>query len=204
DLPEVGQGDDHVVETAGAPELAIAGMVAAGPDETEGPLQLSPGQGRHPRHHRTHRFVSGGAEAVFRHQAQDFRGVHLEDHLLGGAGGLEHPDVGLFQQGFQGLGKIPQPVADGQIALAAERWMVEDAYFLHFREVPPYQVPNLSPTCGCLAAINSGAFTFPSSLVRKRLTEMAPPATASLRPRSLTARISPAAAWGDSPKKAAL
>ncbi len=51
DLPGVGQSDDHVVEAAGAPELAVTGVVAAGADEAEGPVDLPLGQGLHARHH---------------------------------------------------------------------------------------------------------------------------------------------------------
>ena len=60
------------------------------------------------------------------------------------------------------------------------------------------------PHLGLLAWIKSGAFTLPSSLVRKRVMRRAPPGAATLRPFSLTSRISPAAAWGIRSRKEAL
>ncbi len=131
DLPGVSQGDDHVVEAAGPPELAVTGVVAAGADEAEGPVDLAFSQGLHPRHHRTHGFVGRGAEAVPGHQLQHRRVVDLEDEFLRGPGRLEQAHVGPLQQRLQGLGEIPQAVADGHVALAAERVMVEDADVFH-------------------------------------------------------------------------
>ena len=131
DLPGVVQGDDHVVEAAGAPELAVAGVMAAGADEAEGPVDHALGQGLHARHHRAHRLVSRGAEAVPGHHLQHRRVVHLENELLGNPRRLKQPHVRLLQHGLQGLGKIPQPVADGHVALAAEGGMVEDADVFH-------------------------------------------------------------------------
>ena len=131
DFPGVGQGDDHVVEAAGAPELAVTGVVAAGADEAEGPVDLALGQGLHAGHHRAHGLIGGGAEAVLGHHVQHLRGVHLEDEVLGDPGGLEQAHVGPCQERLQGLGEIPQPVADGHVALAAEGGMVEDADFFH-------------------------------------------------------------------------
>ncbi len=133
DLPGVGQGDDHVIEAAGPPELAKAGVMAAGPDEAEGPVDLAFGYGLHARHHRAHGFVGRGAEAVPGHHLQHRRVMNLEDEVRSGPGGLEEPHVGPLPQGSQGLGEIPQAAAYGHVALAAEGGMVEDADLFHRR-----------------------------------------------------------------------
>ena len=51
--------------------------------------------------------------------------------------------------------------------------------------------PNRSPGRGFLASTNSGALTFPRSLVRNRVIRRAAPDTATLIPLSVTSRISP-------------
>ena len=131
DFPGVGQGDDHVVETAGPPKLVVAGVVAAGADEAEGPVDLAGGQIRHAGHHGAHGLVRRGAKAVGGHQVQHLRGVDLEDEVLGDPGALDQAHVGPGQQRGQRLGKVPQPVADGHVTLAAEGGVVVDADFFH-------------------------------------------------------------------------
>ena len=131
DFPGVGQGDDHVVKAAGPPELAVARVVAAGADETEGPVDLAFGQIRHAGHHGAHGLVGGGAEAVMGHHVQHLRGVDLEDELLGYPGRLNEAHIGPGQERRQRLGKVPQPVADGHVTLAAERGVVVDADVFH-------------------------------------------------------------------------
>ena len=131
DFPGMGQGDDHVVEAAGPPELVVAGVVAAGADEAEGPVDLTFSQIRHTGHHGAHGLVRGGAKAVGGHQVQHLRGVDLEDEFLRDPGALDQAHVGPGQERRQGLRKVPQPVAHGHVAFAAEGGMVVDAGFFH-------------------------------------------------------------------------
>ena len=63
--------------------------------------------------------------------AQHLRGVDLEDELLGHPGALDEPHIGPGQERLQGLGKVPQPVAHGHVALAAEGGVVVDADAFH-------------------------------------------------------------------------
>ena len=40
DFPHMTQGNDDIIETAGSPEGFLTGMMAAGADETKGPVQF--------------------------------------------------------------------------------------------------------------------------------------------------------------------
>ena len=53
-FPNLTQGNNDIIKTTGAPEGVLAGMMTPGADETKGPVQFAPGQGRHGRHDATH------------------------------------------------------------------------------------------------------------------------------------------------------
>ncbi len=70
---------------------------------------------------------------------QHLRGVDLEDEFLGDPGGFDEAHVGPGQERLQGLGKVPQAVADGHVALAAEGGVVVDADFFHMSQARTQQ-----------------------------------------------------------------
>jgi hypothetical protein len=69
----------------------------------------------------------GGTEWILVDAFQKIRGVDLEDPVFVDGGRFEEAELGVFQERFQGLGKVLQSGSLGEVAPAAEAGVVEDS-----------------------------------------------------------------------------
>jgi len=129
---QVGDGDGDVVKAAVAAEEVPPGVVPSRPDEGEGPGDLPRGDLLRRRDDASDG-GPGGASQRIRFDVRNERGsVDEQDQVVACLGTAVEAEPVVLQEVIEGRRELGQPPADGEVALAAEAFVIKNAYTHHF------------------------------------------------------------------------
>jgi len=130
-VPEVGDGDGDVVETAVAAEEIHPRVVPARTDKGKRPIQLADADLFCRRYDASDRGPGGASQRVRLYLRNERGTMDLEDEPIVSLGASVEAEPLVLQELVEGGREIGQSPADGQIAPPAEAFMIENAHPCH-------------------------------------------------------------------------
>jgi hypothetical protein len=147
-VPEMGDGDGDVVETAVAAEEIPPGMVPARPYKGKGAIHLAEADFFCCRHDASDGGPGGASQRICLDLRNQLGHMDLEDELIVNLGASVEMKPLLLQERLEGSREIGQSPADSQIAPPAEAFMIENPHPCHGVHGSQFTVHGSGPKTG--------------------------------------------------------